>query len=402
MSASAAGAEGKGRKGAQGKPSAQPGRTGTEPQQTPEAGADAIERFPALADLHRSVTDRISAAVEQSEIRPVVARGRVEAELAKLAISQIARDMFAGETFRSPPDDGTLAEQLERPAPDVSWRIEGLWPARTNVTCAAQYKTGKTTLALNVARSLADDVPFLDTFEVEVPAGRIGYWNHELSPDLFLAWCRALRITKPDRIAVAHLKGYPLPLTTTVAADWAEDWLRTQEVEVWIIDPFGAAFHGDENSNSEVGAWLRAVEEVASRAGVTEVLVPLHTGRAQQVYTKDDTGQRFLAVSGRLAEVPQFSVDFDEANRSLRFGEYGTRAQVANLALFASVVDAVKRAGRKGLKTTDVKAEAGRTTKSDNKVRKALEKAEADGLLWHEDIKPRGQRWFHDDVRGLT
>src|SRR4051812_18841070 len=69
--------------------------------------------------------------------------------------------------------------------------------------------------------------------------------------------------------------------------DWVVEWHRKHETQVWIMDPFARAATGvDENSNTEVGVWLDTFDVIKERAGISEGIIPTHTGRAEQ-----DAGQ---------------------------------------------------------------------------------------------------------------
>jgi RecA-family ATPase len=47
------------------------------------------------------------------------------------------------------------------------------------------------------------------------------------------------------------------------------------------VDPFARAFSGEENSNSEVGRFLEALDVVKQRAGVKDLILTTHMGRAE-------------------------------------------------------------------------------------------------------------------------
>lgn len=91
----------------------------------------------------------------------------------------------AHKSFR-PPAPGTLADALARPRIGPKYAIQELHPSDSNSLLVAQYKTGKTTLTLNLVRALADGLPFLGHFEVTPLSGRVAFFNYELGENMFL------------------------------------------------------------------------------------------------------------------------------------------------------------------------------------------------------------------------
>jgi AAA domain len=82
-------------------------------------------------------------------------RRDVAAELHKLRVRKAAQEALRAESEPPAPpfDAGTLGEILARPA-DPPMRVDGLIPWESSALLVAQRKTGKTTMLLNLARSL--------------------------------------------------------------------------------------------------------------------------------------------------------------------------------------------------------------------------------------------------------
>jgi RecA-family ATPase len=80
----------------------------------------------------------------------------------------------------------SLLNDLAREREMVRYRIESLIGIRHNASLTGMYKTGKTGLACDLATALADGRPFLGSLAVEMPQGRIGFWNGEMDRDDFL------------------------------------------------------------------------------------------------------------------------------------------------------------------------------------------------------------------------
>ena len=311
--------------------------------------------------------------------------------------------------LRAPESRLDLADELEIPEQPTRWRIADLLPMDTNLTVAVQFKTGKTTLMLNLMRSLVDGEPFLGEFDVHRVDGRVGYWNFELNEDMWRRWARDVDIHKLDRASVLPLAGYHIDLRTEVGADYAAEWLRGRDTEVWFLDPFHSAFDGDENSNSEVRDWLRAVEQIASRSGVQQIVMPVHTGRAKAdegaerargatrlddwtdvrwTYTTDN-GARFLAASGRDVDFNVGALAYDPGSRRLVYGTGKSRAETRRDGLAERALTVIVGAGPGGISTTDVKTAigVGRDTPLDRILRDRGDVIESLPLV------PRGMKW---------
>ena len=286
-----------------------------------------------------------AAFLRQQKIAQAVEDLRIKDEAVRLF-----RAEQAARTFREPPSRLTLTEELLEPDQPVTYAIDELLPTGGNVLLTAGYKTGKTTLVTNLLRAYADHEPFLGRYPVNPGSGRIAIFNYELSPDQYRRWLRDSGIRNTDRVAVLHLRGYRLPLTAPSVEDWIVDWLISRQVSVWIADPFARAATGtDENNNTDVGVWLDTFDVIKQRAGVSEGILPTHTGRAEQeagqerargatrlddwadvrwLLTKDDKDNRFFRATGRDVDVPEELLTYDEDSRQLRIGG-GDRRWVA-------------------------------------------------------------------------
>lgn len=277
------------------------------------------------------------------EIAMEAYRQKIRREARKM----IDADEF-GETWRVPPSRPTLSAELAEPDDPVRYRVDKLLTVGGNALLAAGFKAGKTTLCNNLLRSLADGEPFLDRFEVVQPDGRIAVFNYEVSEGQFRHWLRRIGIRDTDRVCVLNLRGYRLPLIHTLVEDWVSKWLTEHEVRTWVVDPFARAMVGcgDENSNTDVGVMLDVLDVIKSRAGVTELILPTHTGRQEQqqgserargatrlddwadarwLLTTDDQGRRFFRAAGRDVDVDEELLSFDAATGRLSLGGHDRR-----------------------------------------------------------------------------
>ena len=219
---------------------------------------------------------------------------------------QEARRQAAAHGYRTGTTDqypGTLAESLARPRPAQQDLIGGLWPAAGNLSIEAIYKTGKTTLAGAAIGSVVDGTPFLGFAPAYPPAGRVGIWNCEMDEHHFDDYM-APHIAGRDRVAVAHLRGHPMPLLSSPAArDELVRWLRYWHVEVWVADSWTrlCAWSGiDPLDNSGVAKLTAAVDEIKAEAGVKAAAF---TGHMPQAAKTDRTFERSFGAQAYSAWV---------------------------------------------------------------------------------------------------
>lgn len=279
-------------------------------------------------------------------------RQEIAAEARRQRVSREARRMVDADefatTWREPPSRQTLADELAEPDDPTRYRVGSLLTMGGNAVLTAAFKAGKTTMCNNLLRSLADGDKFLGRFDVDRPDGRVAMFNYEVADGQYRQWLRGIGIANPDRVCVLNLRGFRLPLIHTLVEDWVTKWLIEHDVRVWIVDPFARAMVGcgDENSNADVSAVLDALDVIKARAGVGELVLPTHTGRAEQLagaerargatrlddwadarwlLTADEQQRRFFRASGRDVEVGEELLSFDAATGRLTLGGYDRR-----------------------------------------------------------------------------
>jgi RecA-family ATPase len=287
----------------------------------------------------RERVEREAERAEQSFEREQEHERRVRDAVEHLRVAQEARQRLDRASYPPWPRE-TLASVLARPSPPPPERVAELLPADGNALLVAQYKTGKTTLTLNLAAALADGKPFLDTYKVEPVEGRIAFLNYEMSEWQLSAWTRDMEIERPDRIVPWNLRGRTTPFHDERFRDELCDWLVGMNVTFLIIDPAARAWSGcvdNENDNTQIGAFTTAIDEVKRDAGITEVVLAHHTGRYAQEEGKErgrgatrledwpdalwyltrDERRRSLRAEGRDVYVEASDLDYDEATRRL-------------------------------------------------------------------------------------
>jgi len=272
-------------------------------------------------------------------------RRDVAAELHKLRVRKAAQEALRAESEPPAPpfDAGTLGEILARPA-DPPMRVDGLIPWESSALLVAQRKTGKTTMLLNLARSLLTGEDLLGKFAVRPIDGIAAILNLEVSAAMLGRWAEDHGIDR-DRLYLVNLRGRRNPFThpqdrAILAAD-----LRARGVESLIVDPFGRAYPGkSQNDSGEVGAWLVDLDLFARcEVGAKDLVLTAHAGWngertrgssaledwADVIITMtrdaDDDSLRFLRAEGRDVELAEDRLDFDPTTRTLSLAGTGSR-----------------------------------------------------------------------------
>ena len=216
----------------------------------------------------------------------------------------------------------------------------------TSTLIPAQRKTGKTTLLLNLSRSLLTGEPFLGTFEVQPVAGLVALLNYEVSGDTITQWAHEAGLD-PDRFFLANLRGRRNPLVDPEDRGRLAQLLRQRGTESLLVDPFGRAYTGaSQNDPGEVGAFLAELDRFTrSDVGAQDLILTTHAGWNQErtrgssaledwadsiiTMTRDDsddsTGERYLCAIGRDVDLEEDQLIYDPDTRTLTLAGTGSR-----------------------------------------------------------------------------
>ena len=388
------------------------------------------EPFPAseaLATLESAYStparEAVGAAGMPYDVASRSLRQSIDAAKQRLLIQETAKAEHeaakAAARFFTLPRQ-TLEAALAVPRIVTPHRIRDLHKRGYSSTITARYKTGKTTLGANLLRSLADDEPFLDLYDVLPPDGRIGLINYELDPDEMLDWLSDVGIRKQDRIAILNLRGRTFTLAHEHNQEELINWSQDMEVEVLSLDPHRRAFSGfgKENDNDDVNRFTETLDFIKQEASISDLFLHVHTGRTETgegsehargatalddwadqrlVLTKDEEQRRFLYAEGRLPTVPEFQLVYDAESRRLT-AEPGNRRTTRDEDFAGQAVMQVQNAGPEGLTTTEVQNAL--NVKHDKRVLAALRDAEAGGLVHSQPGRTTGLRWFNGRQKG--
>lgn len=281
-----------------------------------------------------------------------------------MRVQQEARRALVSEHVAESPEIMELGKFMDMDVPPPKILVDGLIALEGNTLLVAQPKAGKTTLVHNLVRAVADSEKFLAEYKVrKIPdQKKIVLLDFEMHHGLLRAWLDDQIIENRERVAISSLYGCASSFNIMdpfCHDEWA-GYLRDQRAGYIILDclaPALAAIGVDENSNTEVGAWLDAMMTLVRDCGAYGMMIVHHTGRqgehargasrlegwtsdnirlTLQGAGEDDDGKfvradRFLSARGRVA------FDFTECkleggspddNRRLWVGG-GTKAEVA-------------------------------------------------------------------------
>ena len=287
----------------------------------------------------------------------------IEKQRIRKEAATILKEEEASKAYKEPLFIRDLAQELQMPEVALPWVIRDIFPQGANISITAQYKAGKTTLVNALAKALADGEKFLEYFQEPIHPRRIVIFNYEVSENQYRRWMKDVAIKHADHITLVHLRGERLPLISERVQRLVISILKDCDAQTWILDPFARAFvgSGDENSNSDVGVFLDTLDYIKKQANVENLILPMHTGRAQEhgidrargatrlddwadvrwLLSKTEEG-RFFAADGRDVFLQQQALAFDEASRGLRLGGASAKVakRLANEDQFVAMVEA--------------------------------------------------------------
>lgn len=297
------------------------------------------------------------------------ARDRFNQEVAKAyekrmvaaEVDAIVREQEFEASYRPARVFANAAEGLKIDWPPIEYGVDRLVTKGGIATITAGFKTGKTDLMFNLLRAYADETPFLGEFSVApLDEGRqVMMLDFELDENYSWALLKMQQIQHPERANLITYRGRSFDIENDEFRQRFIEMLVGLGVQVLIIDPFGAAFHGEENSNTEVRAWLEAVKLVKTECDIREIFITTHTGRAvveeglerargatvlndvvdvAWTYTRDEKletdtprNYRFLRALGRAVSVDEITVEWSSETHHLGVVEGGGNRAVARV-----------------------------------------------------------------------
>jgi AAA domain/Bifunctional DNA primase/polymerase, N-terminal/Primase C terminal 2 (PriCT-2) len=166
------------------------------------------------------------------------------------------------------------SELLARPKP--RWLVEGMLVEGELAVVYGPPKAGKTFLVLDLALSVATGAEFHGGREVGAPGPVlyvIGEGNDELFGERVKAWCDARGLPLPDDgfLAVADRPDVTNP-------EHVADLAAITRPKLIILDTLSRTMVGDENSPSDMAAYVRGCDRLREVTGAAVVVVH-HEGK---------------------------------------------------------------------------------------------------------------------------
>jgi hypothetical protein len=167
------------------------------------------------------------------------------------------------------------AAALEASSNRQPWLVEGLWTAEAVGVIGGQPKSGKTTLALDMAVSVASASPCLGTFSVHTPGPVLLYAAEESAATLRR---RLQTITSLRGLDFGQLDVRVI-VTNSLRLDRSDDQVRLEATVILhrpallILDPLIRIHMADENASGDIAALLGYLRALQRKCGTAICLV---------------------------------------------------------------------------------------------------------------------------------
>lgn len=260
--------------------------------------------------------------------------------LTRLRIREAAADAFKVEKLeaaarRTPFGKFLQGQEFFDSKPDFpEWLVEGLIHHAGSVLLAGKYKSGKSTLMLNLIKSLTTGTPFLGFHNVPKPL-RVVYADMELGESMAWRWFDQMPGIDASKFVYMPRVGQGNQLdmrSDTMRAKLARK-LMSVGADVLIVDPMSpvmSALGVDENSAETVRPLLDAFDMLKVEANLQTVVLTHHTGHQDAGRARGSTAwldwcSSFMSVirQGEDADSPRvfraFGRDVSVATSQLHF-----------------------------------------------------------------------------------
>lgn len=318
----------------------------------------------------------------------------------------------------------SLVELLDMPEVVAKYRIEGVLVMGAKIILAAQKKTGKTTMTINLVRSLVDGTPFLGHFNVTpLEEGEsLVIFDTEMPTMQLREWLKDAGIKNTHKVHAIPLRGQTQAFrvaTPKIRKHWA-DQLKAVNAKIVIVDPLGPvlnAHEADENSNTDVSRVLVALDALMLEADLSNLIITHHMGHngersrgASKLGDWPDAewwmlwGDRpeggrgvFFKAYGRDVNQGEALLDYDQGTRRLTIvgdgnpfsngtvSRAGVKDKLHGDAIMTAVTD------KPGILTTELKTATGLSGENFTKVTKSMITV---GRIYTVDGKGMSKHWF--------
>ena len=311
----------------------------------------------------------------------------VEKRVHDLKVQDEAKRKLAHELWTPPPFPTSAYDQLAEGIPEIDWVAADLISAGIALL-NAQWKTGKTTLLMNLARALLMGETFLGRFEAKLKEGEcVGYLNMELPKRQFNSWLSQMAVSDEalKRLSPYHAMEHGfsvLDFSNDQAVQWVIQWLIDGGITVLFADPLAKLYNparwgGSGDPNAAFTQWWKVLEDVVREANLRAVVIAHHTGFAEDAADRArgasammdnptvnmafrhngasgdlvvPDNKRYLKAKGRDVLVDEFELDYHSPTRLYHATGGGNRVDAKMVTMAQKAWNAVILAGVKGEK----------------------------------------------------
>lgn len=234
------------------------------------------DREPGWKEVKRMVEAYFGVRSFESQVNIGLNRVRVQDEVRIRHAAEIAGDSASYESK-------TVTEINASEDEEAEYAIDELFPLGGIGLLTAQFKAGKTSLALSLCKALCDGEPFLGFPCQSMGDGTVVYFNYELVPRQFERWVRRLCISNGERMVVKHMRGRTFPFWLPEYREALVEDLQDDKVDWMIIDTQIMAAQGmidNENDSMQMVRFQTALEQIKQLSGANNLLITNHMGWA--------------------------------------------------------------------------------------------------------------------------
>lgn len=287
-------------------------------------------------DYKLEISDELASDPKvKAKVAERVAKALIEVQVER-AVKAIEHNAEGGL-----PGSWSLDDFLQRQFEETGFIVDRLMKYGTNVHLVAAAKTGKTNVAINLVKALADGGKFLGVFDTKPIKGRICMMDFELDERQAQDWLKRIGIKNTSKVEVYPLRGMPNPFRSLEAMRELEEVLKILEIEFLILDPFSSIYSGDANSNTEVKAFLKEIDGFKLRSGVQHLVIAVHAGRNQGQtrgastlddhpdalwYLQKSEEKRYFKAVGRDIDVSEAEIIFEPSTGEITFLEFSKKS----------------------------------------------------------------------------
>lgn len=230
-----------------------------------------------------------------------------------------------------------LMSSLDRPP---GWLVEGFWMSQSHGIIAGEPKTFKSTLAMDLAVSVASGTPFLGKHKVMNP-GPVFYIQNENAKWIIkdrlmkIAHSRGLmgsikphqdkwRIQWPTPLPINFINQQSFLLTDPLHQKILEQSFQKYKPSLLILDPLYLMFDGDINSAKDLNFVLSWLLEMRFKYKCAVVVIH-HYNKGGQGSENSRGGQRMLGsttLHGWIESAWYMSVKADQTNQIMMDREF--------------------------------------------------------------------------------